>query len=290
MVAGGVKPIRRVLTPKLRRAALYHVLMASGSFVMLYPLVWMISSSVKPNGDIFTTATRLFPSVVTGEHYATGWRGFAGYTFAVFFGNSLLIAALSMMGTVVSSAVVAFGFARIRFPGRNVWFVVMITTMLLPSQVMMIPRFVLFNRMGWVGTYLPMTVPAFFGGAFSIFLVMQFIRSIPRDMDEAAKIDGCSWYGIFLKIVAPMIVPALVTVGVLAFIGSWEDFMGALLYLNKPNRYTAAYALKLFNDNTKIDYGATFAMSVLSLAPILAVFFFFQKNLVEGISIQGLKG
>ena len=155
---------------------------------------------------------------------------------------------------------------------------------------MMIPRFVLFNQLGWVGTFLPLTVPAFFGSAFDIFLVMQFIRGIPRDMDEAARIDGCSWYGIFTYILVPMIVPALVTVGILTFINSWGDFMGSLLYLNSPAMYTSAYALKLFSDSAGTDFGATFAMSVLSLVPILIIFFFFQKQLVEGISTQGLKG
>lgn len=174
--------------------------------------------------------------------------------------------------------------------GRQFWFVLMIITMMLPGQVMMIPRFVLFNNMGWVGTYLPMTLPSFFGSGFNIFLIMQFVRGIPRDMDEAATIDGCSWYGIFSKVILPLIVPSLVTVGVLTFIGSWEDFMGALLYLNKPNMYTLAYALKMFNDSSQTDFGATFAMSALSLAPILIIFFFFQKQLVEGISTQGLKG
>lgn len=269
---------------------IYHVLMICGSLIMLYPLLWMISSSFKPNTEIFVTSTNLIPTTWTFEHYVNGWRGFAGYTFATFFSNSLVIAVLATVGAVVSSAVIAFGFARLRFPGRSVWFTLMILTMLLPGQVMMIPRFVLFNSMGWVGSFLPMTVPAYFGGAFNIFLVMQFIRGIPRDMDEAAKIDGCSWYGVFLRILVPLIIPSLVTVGVLTFIGSWEDFMGALLYLNKPSHYTAAYALKLFNDNTKTDFGATFAMSVLSLVPILMIFFFFQKNLVEGISMQGLKG
>ena len=184
----------------------------------------------------------------------------------------------------------AFGLARIRFPGRNVWFVAMIITMMLPGQVMIIPRFVLFNQLGWVGTFLPMTVPYFFGGAFDIFLVMQFIRGIPRDMDEAARIDGCSYYGIFLYIMVPMIIPALVTVGILTFINSWGDFMSSLLYLNTPSRYTVAYALKLFSDSAGTDYGAIFAMSTLSLVPILIIFFFFQRQLVEGISTQGLKG
>lgn len=269
---------------------LYHTFMLLVGFVMLYPVLWLVSSSFKPNGDIFTTATTLIPKDFTIEHYIVGWKGFGGYTFGKFFSNSLFVALLSSAGMVISSAFVAFGLARIKFKGRNFWFVMMIITMMLPGQVMMIPRFVLFNSMGWVGTFLPMIVPSFFAGGFNIFLIMQFIRGIPRDMDEAAKIDGCSWYGVFFRIIVPMIVPALVTVGVLTFMGSWEDFMGALLYLNKPAMYTVAYALKMFNDSSSTDFGATFAMSALSLVPVMVLFFFFQKNLVEGISIQGLKG
>lgn len=268
----------------------YHVLMVAVSFVMLYPVLWLVASSFKPNGDIFSTAASLIPQNFTLEHYVTGWKGFGGYSFSNFFTNSLFVAILSSVGMVFSSALVAFGLARVRFKGRNFWFVAMVVTMMLPGQVMMIPRFVLFNKMGWVGTFLPMIVPSFFASGFNIFLIMQFIRGIPRDMDEAAKIDGCSWYGVFSRIILPMIVPSLVTVGVLTFMASWEDFMGALLYLNKPAMYTVAYALKMFNDSSQADYGATFAMSALSLVPVLTLFFFFQKNLVEGISIQGLKG
>ena len=268
----------------------YHVLMILFSFIMIYPMLWMVSSSLKSNGEIFQNATSLIPKEFTWEHYVVGWRGFGGYTFGNFFANSILVSSLSAIGMVLSSAIVAFGFARIQFKGRQIWFVLMVITMMLPGQVMMIPRFVLFNNMGWVGIYLPITLPAFFGSGFNIFLIMQFIRGIPRDLDEAATIDGCSWYGIFLKVILPLIVPSLVTVGVLTFMGSWEDFMGALLYLNKPFMYTVAYALKMFNDSSQADFGATFAMSALSLAPILIIFFFFQKQLVEGISTQGLKG
>lgn len=277
----------------LRRKAgstVYHVLMFLFSLLMIYPLLWLISSAFKPNGEIFSNAASLLPKEFTWEHYTTGWKGFGGFTFTGFFTNSLFIALTSAFGMVISSAFIAFGFARINFKGRGFWFVMMIVTMMLPGQVMMIPRFVLFNAFGWVGSYLPMTITAFFGSGFNIFLIMQFIRGIPRDLDEAAKIDGCSWYGIFVRIMLPLIIPSLVTVGVLTFIGSWEDFMGALLYLNKPKMYTVAYALKMFNDQAQTDYGATFAMSVLSLIPVLTLFFFFQKNLVEGISIQGLKG
>lgn len=273
------------------KTAAYHILMLAFSFGMVYPLLWMAAASFKPNTEIFTNANSLIPLQFTTEHYTTGWRGFAGLSFAVFFKNSIFVALLATAGVVLSSSFAAFGLARLRFKGRQFWFTCMIITMMLPSQVMMIPKFVLFNQLGWVGTYLPLTVPCFFGGgAFYIFLIMQFVRGVPRDMDEAARIDGCTWYGLYARIMLPMIVPALVTVGVLTFIGSWGDFMGALLYLNKPRQYTVAYALKLFNDNSTADYGATFAMSVLSLIPILLIFFFFQRNLVEGISMQGLKG
>ena len=268
----------------------YHVIVATLSIGMLYPLMWLIASSFKPNTEIFVTVNSLIPKTFTVENYVNGWRGFAGLSFAVYFKNSLFVALMATIGSVFSAAVVAFGLARLRFPGRQFWFVCMIVTMMLPGQVMMIPRFVLFNEMGWVGTFLPLIVPAFFGGAFNIFLIMQFIRGIPRDMDEAARIDGCSWYGIFLYIMLPMIVPALVTVGILTFINSWGDFMGSLLYLNAPRRYTVAYALKLFTDSAGTDYGATFAMSALSLVPVLIIFFFFQKQLVEGIGTQGIKG
>ncbi|MDY4139626.1 MAG: carbohydrate ABC transporter permease [Eubacteriales bacterium] len=279
-----VKRRKRVTT------TVYHVLVTAASLMMLYPLFWMLSSSFKPNAEIFVTVGNLIPETFTTENYINGWRGFAGLSFGVYFRNSLIVATLSSLGAVISSAMVGFGLARLHFPGRNAWFVAMIITMMLPGQVMMIPRFVLFNRMGWVGTFLPLTVPAFFGSAFDIFLVMQFIRGIPRDLDEAARIDGCSWYGIFVYILIPMIIPALVTVGILTFINAWGDFMGSLLYLNEPSMYTVAYALKLFSDSAGTDFGATFAMSVLSLVPILIIFFFFQKQLVEGISTQGLKG
>ncbi len=289
MLSAHTKP-HSMAAARRRNKIFYHICVSVLGFGMLYPLLWMVGSSLKPNSEIFVTVTNLLPQTFTWENYRNGWKGFAGLNFGVFFGNSLWIAAVSTIGATLSAAIVAYGFARLNFPGRKIWFVAMILTMMLPSQVMMIPRFVLFNQMGWVGTFLPVTVPAFFGGAFDIFLVMQFIRGVPRDMDEAARIDGCGWYSIFAKILLPMIVPALVTVAVLTFIASWGDFMGSLLYLNTPQKYTAAYALKLFADAAFTDYGATFAMSVVSLIPILILFFFFQKNLVEGISTQGIKG
>ena len=269
---------------------IYHIGMLAFAFAMIYPLIWMVVSSFKPNSDIFATATSLLPRNATLEHYSTGWKGFAGFSFTVFFRNSVFVAALSIIGTIFSSVTVAFGFARMQFKGKNFWFVLMMVTMMLPSQVLMIPTFLIYNRLGMVGTMLPLFLPKFFGDAFNIFMVMQFIRGIPKDMDEAARIDGCSWYGILFRIHLPMIKPCMATVAILTFMGSWQDFMGALLYLSSPKQYTVAYALKLFNDSSGNDYGATFAMSTISLIPVLILFFLFQKQLVEGIGIQGLKG
>ena len=177
---------------KITMTVVYHVLVAAASLAMLYPLFWMLSSSFKPNNEIFTTVGSLIPQTFTTENYVNGWRGFAGLSFGVYFRNSLIVAGLSTIGAALSSALVAFGLARLHFPGRNFWFVCMIVTMMLPGQVMMIPRFVLFNQLGWVGTFLPLTVPAFFGSAFDIFLVMQFIRGITRDMDEATALTDAA--------------------------------------------------------------------------------------------------
>lgn len=270
---------------------IYHMCMVLAGFVMLYPLLWLLGASFKPNQDIFTTAKSIIPRNWTIKNYLQGWKGFAGYTFTTFFANSLFISIVSTVGMVLSSGVIGFGFARLRFRGRGLWFGTMITTMMLPSQILMIPRFVLFNNMKMTGSAWPLILPTFFGGAFEVFMIMQFIRGIPKEMDEAARIDGCSWYGIFSRIHLPMIVPALTTVAVLTFMGHWQDFMGPLLYLNGPDQYTVSYALKMFNDSLgESDFGATFAMSVLSLIPILIIFFVFQKQLVEGISTEGLKG
>ena len=275
---------------KIMGTIVFHIFIIAFCFTMIYPLLWMVGSSFKENSEIFVRVRNILPTKWTIENYITGWKGFGGNTFVLFFRNSFFVAILTTVGTTLSSSFVAFGFARIKFRSRQFWFTCMIITMLLPNQVMIIPRYVMFNKMGWVGTFNTLIIPSFFGHAFSIFLVMQFIRTIPRDMDESAKIDGCSWFGIYWRILLPLIVPALVTVGLLAFIAAWEDFMGCLLYLNTPKKYTVAYALKLFNDSQKSDYGATFAMNALSLIPVMLLFFFFQKQLVEGISMQGLKG
>lgn len=271
--------------------AIYHICVIFLGFVMVYPLLWMVASSFKPAGEIFNDAGSLIPKDFITLNYVNGWKGFAGYGFSSFFQNSFVISLLSTCGSLISSPFIAFGFARLRFRGRSVWYSMMLLSMMLPFQIIMIPQYIIFHRLGWVGTILPLVVPSFFGGAFFIFLIIQFITGIPRELDEAGKIDGCSWYGIYARIILPLIVPALVTCAIFAFMWKWDDFLASLLYLNAPSQYTVSIALKMFSDpNSGSDWGSMFAMSTLSLLPIMLIFIFCQKYLVEGISTEGLKG
>src|SRR6185503_13841568 len=219
------------------------------------------------------------------------WRGLGGISFAVFFRNSFFYAGLATLFSVISSAIVAYGFARLRFVGQRFWFTCMILTLMLPSQVQLIPQYILFNKLDWVNTYLPLLVPRLCGQAFFIFMMMQFIRGIPRELDEAAEIDGCIRIGIFFRIILPLIKPALITAAIFSFYWTWEDFQGPLIYLSNPKLYPVSLALRASADgNSVTNWGALFAMASLSLVPVFAVFIFFQRYLVEGISTTGLKG
>ena len=270
---------------------IYHVFIFFFACVMIYPLVWMVMSSFKDTNEIFRTAASLFPKKFSFENYKVGWQGFAGYSFGLFFKNSFIIAGVSTIGAVISSAGVADGFARIDFKFKGFWFGCMLLAMMLPFQVIMIPQYIIFNNMGWVGSYLPLIVPQFFGQGFFIFLNVQFIKGIPVDLDEAARMDGCSIYSIFTRIILPLVKPSLVTSAIFSFMWRWDDFLSALLYLSDPLKYPVSYALKMFSDPTAgSDWGAMFAMATLSLIPIFLIFLTMQKYLVEGIASTGIKG
>lgn len=271
--------------------AIYHVFTFFFACVMIYPLVWMVMSSFKDTNEIFRTAANLFPETFSFTNYKVGWKGFAGYGFEIFFKNSFIIAGLSTLGAVVSSAIVGYGFARIDFKFKSFWFACMLLAMMLPFQVIMIPQYIIFNKLGWVGSYLPIIVPQFFGQGFFIFLNVQFIKGIPIDLDEAARMDGCTVYSIFYRIILPLIKPSLVTSAIFSFMWRWDDFLAALIYLSDPLKYPVSYALKMFSDPTAgSDWGAMFAMAALSLVPIFIIFLTMQKYLVEGIASTGIKG
>lgn len=275
---------------KLLKSWIYHLCVGALAFLMIYPILWLAISSLKPNDEIFSHAYSLIPSRLEFSNYLTGWKGFAGTTFATFFKNSFIIVIFSTIGSVVSSALVAYAFGRIPFKGKGFWFACVMMTMMLPHDVTIISQYVMFAKLGWLSSFKPLIVPSFFAKPFFIFLIMQFIRTIPIDLDEAAKMDGCSKYTIFFRVVLPLIVPALVTSTIFSFYWSWDDFINPLLYLNKPSLYPVSLALKLFLDGDSLNnWGGMFAMATLSLAPIVAVFLIFQKYIVEGISTSGLK-
>lgn len=269
---------------------LFHFFSITIGFVMIYPVLWLVASSFKQPNKIFTDILSLIPKPFITSNYAEGMRGFGGIPFTVFFQNTFFIVILSTIGQVASSALVAYGFARIRFRFKKIMFACVIITMMLPMQVLAIPQYILFNMFGWIDTYYPLIVPAFFGHSFFIFLIYQFIQGITHDLDEAAYIDGCSKSGVFFRVILPLIVPSLVTSAIFAFYWKWDDFFSPLLYLQTPRKYPVAYALKMFADPGAVsNWGAMFAMSTLSLLPVCILFFSFQKYLVEGISTTGMK-
>lgn len=277
---------------KTIKTILYYTFVSLFGFVMIYPLLWMVMSSFKPTSTIFITASQLIPKEFVLENYVNGWRGFGKTSFSEFFKNSFFIAVTATIGTVFSSSLVAYGFSRSRFIGRRFFMVMILVSMMLPAQVLMIPQYLWFQKIQWVGTYLPLIIPYFFAvQGFFIYLMMNFIDGIPHELYEAAKIDGCSFYGIYVKIIIPLIVPAMITAGIFSFIWRWDDFLSALLYVSDSTKYPVSLALKLFSDpGSSSDYGAMFAMATLSILPIIAIFIFLQKYLVEGISTSGLKG
>ncbi|KKX27580.1 carbohydrate ABC transporter permease [Rhizobium sp. LC145] len=271
------------------RSVLLHGALILFSLAMLYPILWMISGSLRPQEELFGSSS-LIPSSVDLGGYIRGWTGLR-VSFGQFFWNSLFIAVLATIGNVVGCSLAAFAFARLRFGGRNFWFALMLGTLMLPYHVVLIPQYILFLELGWVNTSLPLIVPKYLAtDAFFIFLMVQFFRGIPRELDEAAVMDGCSPFRIYWKIMLPLSLPVLATAAIFSFIWTWDDFFGPLIYLNDINTYTVQLGLRSFVDSTgSSDWTALFAMSNLSLVPVFLFFLFFQRLLIEGIATTGMK-
>ncbi|MFD1541326.1 carbohydrate ABC transporter permease [Nonomuraea guangzhouensis] len=275
--------------PTSRRWAV-HLLVVVGALVMLYPLFWLISSSFKPNDEIFSSPG-LVPQTVVADNYATGWTAL-GVPFSGFFANSFLIAAAAVVGNVMSCSMAAYAFARLSFRFRKLWFAIMMMSIMLPIHVLIVPQYTLFKYLGWVDTFLPLIVPKFLAvDGFFIFLMVQFIRSLPRELDEAARIDGCGPVLVYWRIILPLSRPALITTAIFTFIWTWDDFFSQLVYLSDVSTYTVPLALRAFLDSSGgSSWGPMLAMAVLSLVPILGFFLIFQRRITEGISTTGLKG
>ena len=268
----------------------YVFLMIIG-IMMVYPLLWMISASFKTNNEIFSSIS-LIPKVVLWDGYSNGWRGSGQYSFSHFFINTFYLTIPTVILTLLSSLLVAYGFSRFKFFGKSIMFGLVIASLMLPNEVIIIPRYMLFNAFGWLNSYKPFIIPAAFATySFFIFMLVQYIRSIPKELDESAFIDGCSSFRILISIIAPLCKPAMIAVVIFQFVWRWNDFLNALIYISSVKKYPLSLALRMTLDVTDtISWNQVLAMSVLSMLPPIIIFFLAQKYFVEGIATTGIKG
>jgi len=279
---------------RLLRTALTHVALVLLSLLFVMPLLWMMSTAVKPIEETLTSPPRWVPSKFLWTNYpkaVTYGSEQLGYIpFLVYARNTLLVTVLAVAGAVFSNALVAYSFARIKWPGRDLFFGMTLATMMVPFPVTMVPTFALFKWLGWVGTFKPLWVPAFFASAFSIFLLRQFFRTIPMELSEAAKIDGASEFRIFLDVVIPLARPALAVVALFTFMGSWNDFMGPLIYLVDQETFTLSLGLSAYQtQHGGTPWNLLMAASVMVILPVVLVFFMAQRLFIQGIATSGLK-
>ena len=267
-----------------------HCVLVALSFFMLYPVLWMAASSFKPEAGILNDMS-LVPASLDPVNYVQGWVA-RQYPFTLFFWNSIMISGLVVVGNVISCSLAAYAFAKLKFPGRNLFFALMMATLMLPYHVTLVPQYIMFFNLGWVDTILPLVVPKFFAvDAFFIFLMVQFFRSLPRDLDEAAMLDGCGPWRIYWLIILPLSKPVLATAAIFSFLWTWNDFFGPLIYLNDTAKYTAPLALRGFVDSSgQSAFGQMFAMSTVALVPIFVFFLAFQRFIIEGVASTGMKG
>lgn len=264
-----------------------YVALVTGSAISLIPFLWMLTSSFKDAANVFRDPPQWWPDPWLWSNYA---KAFAKMPFALYTWNTVKITGICLVGQLLSCSLVAFGFARMRFPGRDLLFVVLLSTMMLPAQVTMIPVFKIFSSLGWYDTFLPLTVPAFFGAPFFIFLLRQYYMTIPHEMDEAARIDGASTLQVFWKVLLPQARPALATVAIFSFMAHWNDFLGPLIYLSTPAKRTLALGLYAFQGQYSTDWNYLMAASTVTMLPLLILFFVGQRYFIQGVVISGVKG
>ncbi len=269
--------------------AVKYLLVISLSLVFLFPLAWLLSSAVKPDA-LLKQFPPVWVFVPTLEHLKGLFDADSPFHLWQFLANTLYICAFTVFGTVLSSSMVAYAFARVKWPGRDLFFYAMLGTMMVPGQVMMIPVFLMFRKLGWIDTFWPLTAPTLFGNAFFIFMLRQFFLTVPRDLLDAARVDGHGEIAIWWRVVMPLSVPALAVVGLFSFLGAWNDFVGPLIYLLDETRYTLSVGLAMFQGQYSAQYGRLMAASAMMTAPIIVIFFFAQRQFIEGIKLTGIKG
>ena len=259
---------------------------------MIYPLLWLLAASFKENNEIFVNSYSLIPKTWNIiKNYSSGWQGVAGFGFGTFFLNSIVVTVIGTAGCVVCSLLAAYAFSRVKFHGSKFWFGCVMLTLMIPSQVMVVPQYIIFHKLGIINTLTSLIAPWFFGNAFFIFLMVQFFRGLPNELDEAAEMDGCGKMQALISIYLPLVAPALATSAIFSFYWIWQDFFQPLIFVSDPSKFTIPLALNMYTDpNSYSNYGGMFAMSIVSILPVIAFFIFFQKYLVEGISTTGMKG
>lgn len=277
---------------KAVRFTISHILLIAGALLMIFPLLWLISSSFKLDNEIFSTDFSFIPRNFTVNNFRKGWYANPQYSFLHFFLNTLFLVGGVAVGNILSCSLTAFAIARLQFPGKKLVFSIIILTLMLPGQVTLIPKYLIFSGLGWLSTYLPFIVPAFMAThAFFIYMMVQFMRGIPGELDESARIDGCSSLRIYASIILPLSKPSLCSVAIFSFIWTWNDFLSQLIYLSEVRTYTVSLILNSLVDATsKSSWGSLMALTLISISPCVLLYFLMQKYFVEGIATSGLKG
>lgn len=283
----GVTTRRRTHPRTLAVHSVGYVLMTLVVIAFALPFLWMVSTSLKTLDQVGAYPPQIVPYPLAWGNYAEVFRDLP---FLRFIGNSLFISALVVVGSLLSSSLAAYGFGRLRFPGRDVWFIVVLATMMLPFIVTLIPQYVIVYRIHLLNTYVPLILPAFFGNPFFIFLLRQFMLTIPREIDEAARIDGCGWWRVYQSLILPLCKPALAAVAIFAFVGSWQEFLTPLVYLNRQELFTVSLGIQLFSGQYQSYYNLMMAAALIALLPIIVVFLAAQRYFIQGVVLTGIKG
>ncbi|MCX7919346.1 MAG: carbohydrate ABC transporter permease [bacterium] len=267
-----------------------HTVLIIGAIIFALPFVWMLATSLKTDlqiEDVSSIYRMLVPNPVQWSNY---YKALTYISFLKYLWNTIYVTIMSIIGVIISCSLVAYSFARLRWPGRDATFLVLLSTMMLPAQVTMIPIFLIFTKLGWVNTLKPLWVPAFLGNAFFIFLLRQFFLTIPTDLEDAAKIDGCSYFSIFVRIMLPLIRPAIATVVIFQFMGAWNDFLNPLIYIHDKDLMTLSLGLQSFFNLHGAEWSKLMAASTMMTLPVILLFFFAQKHFIQGITLTGIKG
>lgn len=284
--------VQRRITQRTRMTVnwyrlLIYLLLLAGAIVFMLPFLWMLTTSLKPSQQVFTFPPQFLPTSFIWQNYVDGWTVLP---FTRFLLNTVVITGANVLGNLISCSLAAYGFARLRARGRNFFFILMLSTMMIPNEVTLIPTFIFFSKLGLVNTFWPLIIPAWFGYPFSIFLLRQFFLSIPRELDDAARLEGAGYLRILTSIIMPLSKPALATVAIFAFVGNWNNLLGPLIYLRSSNEFTLALGLNLFNGQYSTSYNQLMAVSILTILPIIVLFFFSQKYFIRGATLTGMGG